>query len=186
MNDLCTADAHPEIEHWLADSEDVPGLRAQSVLQDVKRCRLGKQQRSAKEAGFCFDLTIVGSRTILIRQRAALVPEEAMGEFMADVATLTMLMVCVVVDDCGLETDMGHHSGELPILRRLEQAAVAGKLRHRKDIDIEFSRNGDQVQTINWRKANFFADFACYIFSFSLESASKGQIIFPLAFHRPH
>lgn len=109
-----------------------------------------------------------------------------MGEFMADVASLAMLVMCVVVDNCSLETDMGHHCGELPILRRLEEATVARKLRHRKDVNLELARNGDQIQTINWRKANFFADFACYIFSVGLESASKGQIIFPLAFHRPH
>ena len=60
-----------------------------------------------------------------------------MSEFVADVAALAMLMVRVVMDDCGLESDMGHHSGELPILRRLEQGTVARKLRHSQYINLE-------------------------------------------------
>lgn len=77
--------------------------------------------------------------------------KKAMCQLVTDIAALPVFMMCIIVNDGRLQSDMGHHGRKFTILCRLKHRAVAGKFGHAQDVDFKFSADSRQINAISRR-----------------------------------
>lgn len=78
-------------------------------------------------------------------------PEKTVRQLMADIAPLAVFMMCIVVNDGRLYSNMSHHRREFSVLRSLKQRAVTRQLGHAQDIDFKLAANSGQINAVGRR-----------------------------------
>lgn len=105
--------------------------------------------------------------------------EEAMCQLMADVATLSVIMVSVVVNNDGLYSARHGHRRKMRLACSQEHGAVAWKITHSSDDDVEVITNSIDVQRVNRRKADFPANIHGDAVRLRLEPPFERQLCIP-------